>query len=192
MGYERTVIDDNQARIDGLNEMIHDLLVFARPTPPGIAPAGLTTLLTGTMALLRRDPAWTNVDVVVPDDGPTLPMDAAQVQLAVFNLRLNAAQAMQGHGRIDVTVETADGWCEIGVRDSGPGFDPELREKLFEPFFTTKYRGSGLGLATAKTGDRDASRHPDRRVGGRPRRRHADQAAEAVTARPGDQAAGVQ
>ena len=67
-----------------------------------------------------------------------------------FNLLLNAAQAMNGKGRIEVTVETTDAWCEIAVRDNGPGFDGDIRDKLFEPFFSTKHRGSGLGLSTAK------------------------------------------
>ena len=77
-------------------------------------------------------------------------MDAAQIQVALFNLLLNAAQAMNGQGLIEVTVETSAEWCEIGVRDSGPGFDADVGSKLFEPFFTTKHRGSGLGLSTAK------------------------------------------
>ncbi len=147
---ERAVIDDIQTRIDALNEMVQDLLVFARPTPPKMAPSAVTTLLAGTVAQLRRDPAWTDVEVVVSDEGPTLRMDAAQIQVALFNLLLNAAQAMNGKGRVDVTVETSDAWCEIAVHDTGPGFNAGVRDKLFEPFFTTKHRGSGLGLATAK------------------------------------------
>jgi two-component system CheB/CheR fusion protein len=147
---ERAVIDDIQTRIDALNKMVQDLLVFARPTPPKMAPSAVTTLLAGTVALLRRDPAWADVEVVVSDEGPTLRMDAAQIQVALFNLLLNAAQAVNGKGRVDVTVETTDAWCEIAVRDTGPGFDDGVSDKLFEPFFTTKHRGSGLGLATAK------------------------------------------
>ena len=147
---ERAVIDEIQARIDGLNEMVQDLLLFARPTPPKMAPAALSTLLMGTVSLLRRDPAWIDVEVAVPDEGPTLRMDAAQIQVVLFNLLLNAAQAMNGQGRVEVTVDTSDDWCEIAVRDTGPGFDADTLDKLFEPFFTTKHRGSGLGLSTAK------------------------------------------
>ena len=65
---ERAVIDDIQTRIDALNEMVQDLLVFARPTPPKMAPSAVATLLTGTVALLRRDPAWAGVEVVVPEE----------------------------------------------------------------------------------------------------------------------------
>ena len=147
---ERAVIDEIQTRIDGLNEMVQDLLVFARPTPPTMAPTAISTLLRGTVSLFRRDPAWADVEIVLPDEGPTARLDASQIQVVLFNVLLNAAQAMNGQGRVEVTVETADAWCEIAVRDNGPGFDGDTRDKLFEPFFTTKHRGSGLGLSTAK------------------------------------------
>ena len=147
---ERAVIDDIQTRIDALNQMVQDLLLFARPTPPTMTPTAVTTLLSGTASMLQRDPAWVDVEIVLPDEGATLRLDASQIQVVLFNLLLNAAQAMNGKGFIEVTVETTDAWCEIAVRDNGLGFDGDIRDKLFEPFFTTKHRGSGLGLSTAK------------------------------------------
>jgi signal transduction histidine kinase len=77
-------------------------------------------------------------------------VDAAQLQVVLFNLLVNAAQAVGGQGRVEVTVDTDTEWCEIRLRDDGPGIDPDIRQRLFEPFVTTKHRGSGLGLATAK------------------------------------------
>ncbi len=68
----------------------------------------------------------------------------------MLNLLLNAAQAMNGHGRIRVTGERRDGTWAIEVRDSGPGIPIELRHEVLEPFFTTKARGGGLGLPIAK------------------------------------------
>ncbi len=147
---ERAVIDDIQTRIDALNQMVQDLLVFARPTPPTMTPTSVTTLLSATASMLRQDPAWADVEIVLPDEGPTLWLDAVQLQVVLFNLLVNAAQAMNGQGRVEVTVETTGEWCEIAVRDNGPGFDADTGDKLFEPFFTTKHRGSGLGLSTAK------------------------------------------
>ena len=98
----------------------------------------------------QRDPAWADVEIVLPVAGPTLRLGGSQFQPAIFNLLLNVVQAMNGRGRVEVTVETTAGWCEIAARDSGPGIDAAARDKLFEPFFTTKHRGSGLGLATAR------------------------------------------
>jgi signal transduction histidine kinase len=75
----------------------------------------------------------------------------------LLNLVINAAQAMGGQGRIDLTV-AADrpAGAVVTVRDSGPGMPPELLARVFEPFFTTKARGGGLGLPIAR---RTAERH---------------------------------
>ncbi len=83
---ERAVIDDIQTRIDALNQMVQDLLVFARPTPPTMTPTAVTTLLSGTASMLRQDPAWVNVEIVLPDEGPTMWLDASQLQVVLFNL----------------------------------------------------------------------------------------------------------
>ena len=100
--------------------------------------------------MLSQDPAWAGVEIVVPETAPTLRVDAAQLQVVLFDLLLNAAQAVGGDGRVEVAVDTTPEWCEIRVGDDGPGLDPAVRDRLFEPFVTTKHRGSGLGLATAK------------------------------------------
>jgi PAS domain S-box-containing protein len=147
---ERAVIGDIQERIDALDQMVRDLLVFARPTPPRMEATSLVALLTGTVSMLSQDPVWADLEIVLPTEGPTLRVDAAQLQVVFFNLLQNAAQAVGGHGRVEVTVDTDSEWCEIRVRDHGPGIDPEIRHRLFEPFVTTKHRGSGLGLATAR------------------------------------------
>jgi signal transduction histidine kinase len=68
----------------------------------------------------------------------------------LFNLLLNAAQAMGGKGRVTVSVTRRDDQCVIQVRDTGPGVPPEIRDQVFEPFFTTKARGGGLGLPIAR------------------------------------------
>jgi signal transduction histidine kinase len=72
------------------------------------------------------------------------------LQIVFSNLLLNAAQAMNGEGRVDVTVARQHGRCEISFRDTGPGMPLDVRERMFEPFFTTKHRGTGLGLSTAR------------------------------------------
>jgi two-component system NtrC family sensor kinase len=76
--------------------------------------------------------------------------DAELLKIVFQNLIVNGAHAMEGRGRLRVSVTAFDGTCRIAFVDAGPGIPPEIREKIFTPFFTTKGRGSGLGLPRAK------------------------------------------
>jgi signal transduction histidine kinase len=65
-----------------------------------------------------------------------------------MNIVVNAAQAMDGKGRLRITSRTRANKDinEISVEDTGPGIEEDLLEKIFEPFFTTKKTGEGTGL----------------------------------------------
>ena len=76
--------------------------------------------------------------------------DREMLQVVFQNILMNAAQAMEGQGRIDVTISQHDGRCRVAVVDRGPGMPDEVREKAFDAFFTTKHRGTGLGLPIAR------------------------------------------
>ena len=145
-----TVIRDILARIDALNELMKDLLLFARPPRPQWAPVEVMSLLARTVDLLTRDPALRMVRVEVGGSAPPISADAEMLRIVFHNLLVNAAHAIRGEGAIRVGVTCAVGVCQVTFTDSGPGSPAELHEKVFVPFFTTKSRGSGLGLPTAK------------------------------------------
>jgi two-component system sensor histidine kinase HydH len=96
--------------------------------------------------------------------------DADQLRQVVWNLCLNAIQAMPNGGRLTVTIEPERSdrppepqpthghpdesasveWVEIAFRDTGRGISPEGLGRLFDPFFTTRPSGTGLGLVIAR------------------------------------------
>lgn len=97
---------------------------------------------------------------LAPDVG-SIYADPGQVEQIIVNLCVNARDAMSDGGTL--TIETFDqvidddpdpnkcgNWVGLAVTDSGPGIEPEVRDRIFEPFFTTKNvgEGTGLGLAT--------------------------------------------
>jgi PAS domain S-box-containing protein len=147
---DRAIVGDIVARLDSLNEIVHDLLVFARPREVKPAPVSLAELVEGTAALLRKDPAYATVYVEITGARPTIQADAEQLQVVFLNLLLNAAQASGTGGEVRVDISAANGFSRVRIMDFGPGISPDIRSRIFEPFFTTKHRGTGLGLPTAK------------------------------------------
>ena len=137
-------------RIDSLNDLMKDLLLFARPPQPNPSLVEIQSLVTSTAELLTEDPALNAVRVEIEGSGPPILADPGLLQIVFLNLLVNGAHAMRGHGNIRVSVNVFDGACHVAFNDSGPGIPPEILEKIFTPFFTTKSRGSGLGLPTAK------------------------------------------
>jgi PAS domain S-box-containing protein len=147
---EVTVMRDIISRLDDLNELISDLLLFARPRPPRMGPVSITAIVREASELMRRDPAGARVDVSVSGADVLLTGDAQLLTALFVNLMLNAAQAMHGQGRIDLAIARDGSMARVDVRDNGPGIPEHVRPEVFEPFFTTKARGGGLGLAIAK------------------------------------------
>jgi two-component system sensor kinase FixL len=144
------IIKEVLSRLDGLNELMQDLLRFARPPQPRCAPVAIVPLLAMTADLLCQDPSLKDFRVDVTGTAPPLMADAELLKIVFLNLMLNAAQAMETRGMIHAAVTPVGEFCDIAITDSGPGIPPEARGKLFTPFFTTKARGTGLGLSIAK------------------------------------------
>jgi len=147
---DAAIVKEIIARIDGLNDLMQDLLVFARPPAPKPARLELQTLVASVVTLLKRDPAFAELDVPVTGTVPNTLADANLLTIVLQNLLMNAAQAQQGRGTVRVTLKAAGAWNEIEIADSGPGIPEDIRAALYRPFKTTKARGTGLGMATAK------------------------------------------
>jgi PAS domain S-box-containing protein len=147
---DKPVIGEIIARLDALNRIVQDLLVFARPRELRAEPTDLKGLVVSTVEHLKRDPAVQAVTIDVSGNGAVVNVDAEQLQLAVQNVLMNAVQAMNGQGAIHVDITRHGGEWTISMADTGPGMPPDVKEKVFEPFFTTRSRGTGLGLPIAR------------------------------------------
>ena len=144
------VMRDIITRIDSLGDLINDLMMFARPRPLRLATFHVQPLLADAIAILRRDPIGTSVHVTAEGPDLTVTADETLIKATVVNLLLNSAQAMNGDGRMTISVAHQEQKCVLEIRDSGPGIPLDIRERVFEPFFTTKARGGGLGLSIAR------------------------------------------
>jgi PAS domain S-box-containing protein len=147
---DKPVVGEIIARLDSLNGIVQDLLVFARPRPVQAQPVALRSLFSSTIDMLRRDPAHAAMTVDLSGDDAVIDGDPEQLQMVFQNVLINAAQAMGGAGHIRVDIVREHECWKVAIADEGPGMPAEVREQVFEPFFTTKHRGTGLGLPIAR------------------------------------------
>jgi two-component system sensor histidine kinase PilS (NtrC family) len=147
---------------DRLSRLLADFLDFARAQVTQLEPLQLGDVVQRAVQLAASHPDRGSGVQIHLDVAPELPLlhgDEDLLYRAVFNLVLNAVQAVGPEGQIFVEVDrhhTADDaeaptaitgeLLAIQVTDDGPGIPPELRNRLFEPFVTSKPGGSGLGL----------------------------------------------
>ncbi|MBU1276091.1 MAG: PAS domain S-box protein [Proteobacteria bacterium] len=131
-------------------DTIKELLQFARQTKREMRPADINQALTRTLFLLGNQAQFQNISVNLDLDPelPQVPADIQQLNHVFMNIILNAAEAMQSNGRIDVRTRRFPGGrgVLVEISDNGPGIPPEVLPHVFEPFFTTKEEGEGTGL----------------------------------------------
>jgi two-component system, LuxR family, sensor kinase FixL len=144
------VVGEIVARIDALNALMTDLLLFARPPQPRLGSVDPKGLLETAVTLVRQDPGARAIAFDIDGSSAAIMADAELLKLIAQNLLLNAVHAIAGAGIVKIRVSSSETMCRIEIQDSGPGIPPEVRAKLFTPFFTTKARGTGLGLSTAR------------------------------------------
>lgn len=145
----RETVDDIMAQSIRVKHIVSDLLEFAKGREPDIRETDLEEFILGSYksVSIARNTEGINFNIEAPDEPIIVMADPAQMERVFINLFNNAIDAMEGKGKIDVTITKGERDITIKVSDSGKGIPPELLEKVFEPFYTTKERGTGLGLA---------------------------------------------
>ena len=147
---DREIVDEALRRLDALNALMTDLLLYARPPKPRPQALDVTGLVESLTTFLRMDPAWNQVDCRVSGDRQHVLADAELLKIALQNLLMNALHATNGRGRVSVIVLREGGTVHVDVVDVGSGIPADVLPQIFTPFFTTKARGTGLGLPTAR------------------------------------------
>jgi two-component system, NtrC family, sensor kinase len=158
-------ISSNIVRVLGITRTLTD---FSRVNDQPMHPVALAQAVEAAASLVKHQagPNAILLDVAVADDA-LVRARPGELEQVVFNILLNAAQAMGGGGRVTVAGRRHGARVELAIRDEGPGIAPENLARIFEPFFTTKNgAGAGLGLAISSEivhelgGDLRAENHP--------------------------------
>lgn len=149
--------DETQKRLSGvireesgrLNNIVTEFLDFARPQVPNLRECFLEEIIEKNTSFLAPDLEKKRIRVTSHLDGRSFRLLADQDLLyrAFLNIFINAMQAMNGGGAMEIRVQGQGPYYRLEFQDTGDGIKEENLQKIFNPFFTTKGKGSGLGLA---------------------------------------------
>jgi signal transduction histidine kinase len=156
-----------QNSVQRARDLIQQMLTFSRGQHGEPRPLALAPVVGESLGLLKSTlPSSLEFTLESDPELPEVMADPVHVEQMLMNLCINARDAMQGSGRLDLALRAVTvapgGVCascrkplrgefvELAVSDNGPGISPEVAERMFEPFFSTKGvgKGSGMGLST--------------------------------------------
>jgi len=131
-------------------EIVKNLLAFSRQSDPSVEPHSIGEIIERTLPLIEHELSLKGIQLIkmIPDSLPLLLCDLRQIQQALLNLMMNAAEAMTDGGTLAVEARLSDKqkFIEIRISDTGIGIPKEHIKDIFVPFFTTKEEGKGVGL----------------------------------------------
>ena len=143
----RDIINETDRVTAQLNEFIN----YSRPREVRRAPVSIGVVAAEVARALGGDLEEKGVRLQVNDAQLVIDADEPLLRQALFNLLLNAVQAVQPGGEIQVIARKNNGaGAFLEVRDNGPGVPLERRTEIFKPYFTTHEKGTGLGLAVVQ------------------------------------------
>jgi signal transduction histidine kinase len=143
----REIIDEADKVAAQLNEFIN----YSRPREVRRSSLKLNSLINDVVRALGYDVEEKNILLEVAADPLTIEADEQMLRQALFNLLLNAIQAVERGGEIKVVAQAQNtGEASLEVRDNGPGVPPARRTEIFKPYFTMQKTGTGLGLAVVQ------------------------------------------
>lgn len=140
-----------------IHHIIRELLDYARPVKEAIEPVSLAAAIEQSLKLIKPQKRFQEISIEYEGltDLPSVAANAQRVVQVLVNLLLNAADAMEGRGKIAFRGEyhPLEERVALWVSNTGPLIPEEIRSHIFDPFFTTKQpgQGTGLGLSIAQS-----------------------------------------
>jgi two-component system, NtrC family, sensor kinase len=149
----RSNLEKIVAQAGRCSDIVRGLLDFSRQRKSNKAPYDVNRVLRECLSLLQNQALFQNIELnrSLEENLPLTVLDPSQLERVFMNILINAAEAMDGKGRLSVGthLDAATGSIEVTFSDTGPGISPDNLKKIFSPFFTTKDAGHGVGLGLA-------------------------------------------
>jgi signal transduction histidine kinase len=147
--YSDTILNE----VNRLDRIVKDFLTLARERELSLCEYGVDRLLRETVDLIAKEAQERGVEIHLhlPADGPKIIMDPQLLKSAILNILINALEAAEGTGAVDITLTESDSSIVLDIVDRGRGIPPDIKDHIFDPYFSTKPVGTGLGLPLTKT-----------------------------------------
>jgi len=147
--HRRAYVSKIIKEINRLNKLLLNFFDFAKPKALCIQPTNLQKVIADTVFMIKETAGVQHVEVLelYPSAKVEAMIDPDMIQQVLMNICLNAIQAMETGGTLQIRLLEKGREVEIAVSDTGPGIPETIRNRIFDPFFTTKPKGIGLGLS---------------------------------------------
>jgi len=149
----RTSIEKIVGQATRCRDIIRGLLDFSRQRKPNKTLSNINTVMDQCISFVENQALFLNIEIIknFQEDLPMIVIDPSQIERVIMNMIINAAEAMDGNGKLTLaTRHCPTPHCiELQFSDTGPGISEGNIEKIFDPFFTTKDVGHGPGLGLA-------------------------------------------
>jgi signal transduction histidine kinase len=132
-------------------EIVKRLMYFSCEMPQQFGLANINEQIEENIGLLQKqlDDNQVQLQLNLADNIPLIRLDKLQFSQLIFNLVLNAINAMSSKGEITITTKVNSKEVLLSIKDNGSGISEANKTKIFQPFFTTKPKGEGTGLGLA-------------------------------------------
>ena len=135
-----------------LENLVKQFLRLAGPSAIELTSVDVGKTIDHVCELLGPEASTRSIELAadIPAGLPPLQADPDQLIQALLNLVINAVQAVDQNGRVEVRAKLEAELFVVEVQDSGPGIPTEKLTTIFEPYYTTKPEGTGIGLWIAQ------------------------------------------
>ncbi|TMI86609.1 MAG: PAS domain S-box protein [Bacteroidetes bacterium] len=149
--FQKSFMDIIQRNSLRINNIITELLNLAKPSDLIILEHSLQEIVDESIARTADRIKLQNIHVKkhYPPDPIILKADKEKLIIVFTNIIINAIEAMNTNGLLNISISESEEGYEVCIKDTGKGFSKEYHSRLFEPFFTMKKNGMGLGLTVA-------------------------------------------
>lgn len=147
--HRRAYVSKIIKEINRLNKLLLNFFDFAKPKALSIKTCILQKVIADVIFMIKDTAKEQHVQILefYPTAAVEIMADPDMIQQVLMNICLNAIQAMEDGGKLEIQLVDLGREIKIAVSDTGRGIPDNIRSRIFDPFFTTKPKGIGLGLS---------------------------------------------